>query len=926
MGCCCRKPQETEEGDQKEDSVVHKQVTPSDDRRCTDILWLGLFVVGWVIYIIVTIIGFSDGQPAKLFKPRDFQGAYCGTEVNWNSGPNLMGMDKQSYTMNVSAVVDQVAKQVLCSDATSSLLLSDMSPLANQQEKDDYAIACCLRPSKSCTGSLALGKGGNVGDPAALKAMITERMKELTDVSSSDFFNPAGANGDFASKMWEEATKYFFPVCLSSCDPEVDSDFRAYNYTPLADSPLRTAWTKLQESKDPALASITSTINNDFQFKALPESVCKYKPVYCVPMPGVKFSKLAGDYCSFKMTDDVTKQIGDAAAETFVSLGGNAFSNMTSETLGTWAGAFEQSLDSFVVVSLLGFVISIIFIVLLRFCVGPCVWLALILVFMMLMVGGGIVFVRSGQCADAGLFDTGRQVAVAVTVSSANAVSNAVTGTEGPSEDLKGDNGREYVGVQYRSISGFLCKDWKDAPAEYRVLLTENDRNNNFCRNPYNDDSAFIAETIWCFTTDTEKPWEICYPLGVLQPECKNGYAVEGQTARDFMVAGAVVLWCLALLWLIIIGCCFSRIKLAIGLNQVAAKFLGHTPLIVLVPIVQGIVGVAWALLWAFSACFLLSQVPDGWTPTGSFASYAEAYGTADTPGKCTDKWPTGFVWRDELCSEEDTPECWKCAPPRYIFDARFFISFFIFLWNNAFIIALGQTCIAGAAGVWFFTPNNKKGKVHSIWNSVVNVFRFHVGSLAFGAFILAVVQLIRYLMMYFEQQAKAQKNRIVACILKVMQYCIWCLERFIRFLNKNAYIQVALRGTPFCTSAKKAWEIITQNMLRFGVVAVLGRVIHAIGFLFIMSCTTIAGYFVLKAMHPDLNPVIPLLMYFTVSYVIGKLYMSVYGLTVDTCLQCVIAAEEMTHDGNFVPESLRSVLPAKVAWDGKGDGDKNNA
>ena len=35
------------------------------------------------------------------------------------------------------------------------------------------------------------------------------------------------------------------------------------------------------------------------------------------------------------------------------------------------------------------------------------------------------------------------------------------------------------------------------------------------------------------------------------------------------------------------------------------------------------------------------------------------------------------------------------------------------------------------------------------------NVFRYHLGSLAFGSFIIAVIQFIRYLMKYYEKLAR---------------------------------------------------------------------------------------------------------------------------------------------------------------------------
>ena len=89
-------------------------------------------------------------------------------------------------------------------------------------------------------------------------------------------------------------------------------------------------------------------------------------------------------------------------------------------------------------------------------------------------------------------------------------------------------------------------------------------------------------------------------------------------------------------------------------------------------------------------------------------------------------------------------PLCWRCAPPRYVFDVKFAGAFFSLLWNNAFLVALGQLIVAGACAQWFFTLQERRGKEPVIRQSVRMAFRYHLGSVAFGAFILALVQFIR--------------------------------------------------------------------------------------------------------------------------------------------------------------------------------------
>ena len=47
------------------------------------------------------------------------------------------------------------------------------------------------------------------------------------------------------------------------------------------------------------------------------------------------------------------------------------------------------------------------------------------------------------------------------------------------------------------------------------------------------------------------------------------------------------------------------------------------------------------------------------------------------------------------------------------------------------------------------------------------------------------------------------------------------------KFLNKNAYIQIALKGTNFCTSARKAWGTKRLNGIRVLIIQGLDRDIY---------------------------------------------------------------------------------------------------
>jgi len=56
------------------------------------------------------------------------------------------------------------------------------------------------------------------------------------------------------------------------------------------------------------------------------------------------------------------------------------------------------------------------------------------------------------------------------------------------------------------------------------------------------------------------------------------------------------------------------------------------------------------------------------------------------------------------------------------------------------------------------------------------------------------------------------------------------CFERFIKFLNKNAYIQISLTGKNFCLAAKDAFWLIVRNPGKFSLVTGLGGIFVTIG------------------------------------------------------------------------------------------------
>lgn len=183
---------------------------------------------------------------------------------------------------------------------------------------------------------------------------------------------------------------------------------------------------------------------------------------------------------------------------------------------------------------------------------------------------------------------------------------------------------------------------------------------------------------------------------------------------------------------------------------------------------------------------------------------------------------------------------------------------------------------------------------------------------MALGSFIIAVIQLLKYYMQYLSKQMEKQNNKVMALVLKCAAYIIWCFEKCAKFLNKNAYIQISLTGKKFCAAAKDAFWLILRNALRIAAAGLISPVIHMFGFVTICAGTTFLGYLIVTNVFPDeiKSPIVPCLIYFLIGYMCGKLVMNVFGLAVDTTLQCFVTDEEVNGTvGPHTPPELQQFL-----------------
>jgi len=232
--------------------------------------------------------------------------------------------------------------------------------------------------------------------------------------------------------------------------------------------------------------------------------------------------------------------------------------------------------------------------------------------------------------------------------------------------------------------------------------------------------------------------------------------------------------------------------------------------------------------------------------------------------------------------------------------DALFYMmwyNLFGFLWTNQLIQAISMCTIAGAVSRWYWarskTPDDM-GKF-PIAQSLKYCFRYHFGSLLFGAFLVAVVQLARAILMYIDHQTKElqNKNILIKIMMKVLHCCLWCLEKCMKFITKNSYIIISMTGCSFFSACVRSFTLIFANLGQIAVVQAvsafvltLAKVAMCVGsgvlmFMYIENNEDYSAY----GEQPLSYPIFPPLVTMMLAYFVASTFLNVFDLCIDTIL-----------------------------------------
>lgn len=289
---------------------------------------------------------------------------------------------------------------------------------------------------------------------------------------------------------------------------------------------------------------------------------------------------------------------------------------------------------------------------------------------------------------------------------------------------------------------------------------------------------------------------------------------METDEYKKYYLYGSYAVWGLSAILLCCACCNLKNIRIGVAVMKCTAAFIGGTPQVFLVPPIFIVLLMVWLLIWLVVACYIMSI------------------------GKVTQR--TDFTFLTAVIRTDET-------------NYMFLYTLFGYLWINAFMIGVSQFIISAACAIWYFTSTSDSNGSGSLMTGLYWVFRYHLGSIAFGSFLIALVQFIRIIFEFYKKQIeKANKeNPIIKVVLWCTSYLLMCLERFIKFISKNAYIQIAITSKNFCMAAWNAFILILKNALRFGTANSIGFIFNVLGVAFITAANSLVVYALIHYYEP---------------------------------------------------------------------------
>jgi len=306
------------------------------------------------------------------------------------------------------------------------------------------------------------------------------------------------------------------------------------------------------------------------------------------------------------------------------------------------------------------------------------------------------------------------------------------------------------------------------------------------------------------------------------------------------------------------------------------SKCIAHLPGLFLQPLITFIFLIGFFTFWIIVILCLATSYYPGTTGVTS-------QDVLTTPSTKIETIEKNITWANvkKLTMVEYIDKTWVCY--------MWWVYFIGLIWTSEFIMGCQSMVIAGAVAHWYY-KDRYKGNDHVCY-SIGKLMKYHLGSVAKGSFLITIFKIPRLILTYLHEKLRYNKDKGSECAsytLKCCICCFYCLEKFIRYLNHNAYTVVAIDGVHFCKAAKTAFEVLVSHSLEVATINSIGDFILFLGKCFVTAVTGSVGLYFFRK-DPNLHFfAAPTLIVCIFAFFIADCLLSLYEMVLDTVYLCM--------------------------------------
>jgi len=349
-----------------------------------------------------------------------------------------------------------------------------------------------------------------------------------------------------------------------------------------------------------------------------------------------------------------------------------------------------------------------------------------------------------------------------------------------------------------------------------------------------------------------------------------EGFEDTAKAAKAF----AVILIVVDVLFALTMCCMRDRINVSMRLiMQAASAFKRLACEFVLVPILHFILLMGYLAIWITMMIYVVSTTTESREPIPDSLAGNPLYSTAD--GKYVD-----LDW-DQKATEN-----------------IMWIHIFGLFWAVEFIGYWMYMVMSGAFAEWYFTPWNDDARTSKtvsgnlILRSLWRVTRFHLGTVAFGSLIIAVIKTIRAALAYIEAQTKEAENPLTKCLSYMVHCLLGCLECCIDKINKDGFIFTSIYGSPYCASCFAAVDVLMKHVDYAVIIETLSTIVIKVAKFLTAISTAAIMILICQQVYEDheLNTYVVVgVIFFLAGYLVAIIIFGVFDTAIESVFICFL-------------------------------------